>query len=425
MDDHFQKLAERLDREDPLSHFRSRFYIPNPDQIYLDGNSLGRLPLKSSDTIAATTHEAWGEELISSWNKGWYDLPLTLGRRLAPLIGANEKEVVVTDNTSFNLYKLADAAIRLQKGRTRIVSDVLNFPTDLYIIQGIIKNRDQGIELKLAGSDDGIYPNIEELIALIDEQTALVVLSLVTFKSGFMYDMAKINQVAQQKGALVIWDLSHATGAVPVQLNQSGTDMAVGCTYKYLNGGPGSPAFLYVRESLIDQLASPVQGWFGELNPFEFRLDYRAADSIRKFQSGTPPIISLSATEAGIELTLEAGINRIREKSIQQSNFLIKMATDLLYPLGFTLGSPSESEQRGSHITFQHPEAYRICKALIHPENGAKSVVPDFREPNNIRFGITPLYTTYLELWQAVRRTCDILENKEFLHYDTQRSTVT
>ncbi len=418
-------LAETLDQDDTLSSYRSRFYIQDPELIYLDGNSLGRLLMKSSDSIAEATHEAWGKDLIASWNKGWYELPLTLGRQLATLVGASDDEVIIADSTSVNLYKLADAALRLQKDRKRIVSDTLNFPTDLYILQGIIKNLEQGHELVLAGSSDDIHPNIDELESLIDENTALVVLSLVAFKSGYLYDMDRINKKAHKNGALVIWDLSHATGALPVNLNDCEADMAIGCTYKYLNGGPGSPAFLFVRKDLQNLLVTPIQGWFGELNPFDFRLEYREADGIRKFLTGTPPIISMSAIGPGIELLLEAGIENIREKSVRQSQFLIDLISEMLLPYGFTLGSPAESNLRGSHVTIKHPEAYRICQALIQPQKGSVRIIPDFREPNNIRFGLTPLYTSYLDIWLAVSRTREILENGEHLEFESQRLKVT
>ncbi len=420
-----RKVAESLDMTDPLITFRSKFYIQNSDLIYLDGNSLGRLLMKSSDSIAETTHEAWGENLISSWNEGWYDLPNSLGNRLAPLIGASEDEVIMADSTSVNLYKLADASLRIQKDRKRIVSDTLNFPTDLYILQGIIKNLNQGHELCLAGSVDGIHPNLDELESLIDDKTALVVLSLVAFKSGYLYDMERITKMAHTMGAMVIWDLSHATGALPVHLNHCEADMAVGCTYKYLNGGPGSPAFLYVRKEIQDRLVNPIQGWFGESNPFDFRLDYREASTIRKFLTGTPPIISMSAIGPGVDLLVEAGIERIRAKSLLQSRFLIDMAIALLLPLGFTIGSPMEENRRGSHVTLRHPEAYRICQALIQPRKSTLRIIPDFREPNNIRFGLTPLYTSYLEIWQAISRTRDIVENREYLEYASLRMQVT
>lgn len=417
--------AETADQLDPLSRFRERFYIPDPDLIYLDGNSLGRLLLKTSDTIAELTHYQWGEKLIESWNEHWYNLPEVIGNKLAPVIGASEGEVLMADSTSVNLYKLVYGALKLRPGRTEVVSDTLNFPTDLYIIQGILKEAGPDCKLVLAESVDGISPDLADLESKITEKTALVVLSLVAFKSGYLYDMQAITKMAHRKGTLILWDLSHAAGAVPVELNLANADLAVGCTYKYLNGGPGSPAFLFVKKELQPHLDSPIQGWFGEKNPFSFQLQYTPAPTIRKYLAGTPPILSLAATQAGVELIQEAGIANLRKKSLSQSEYLLFLFTELLQPLGFETGSPDDSNRRGSHIALKHPEAYRICQAMIHPEKPTLRIIPDFRDPDVIRIGITPLYTTYTELYQAVIRIRHIVESGEYMQFGNQRKTVT
>lgn len=420
-----KSFAETADQLDSLSRFRERFYIPDPDLIYLDGNSLGRLLLKTSDTIAELTHYQWGEKLIESWNEHWYNLPEVIGNKLAQIIGASEGEVLMADSTSVNLYKLVHGAMKLRPGRIEVVSDTLNFPTDLYIIQGILKEAGPDYKLVLAESVDGISPDLADLESKITENTALVVLSLVAFKSGYLYDMQAITEMAHRKGALILWDLSHAVGAVPVELNQANADLVVGCTYKYLNGGPGSPAFLFVKKELQPLLDSPIQGWFGEKDPFSFQLQYSPAPTIRKYLVGTPPILSLAATQAGIELIQEAGIWHLREKSLRQGEYLLFLFRKLLEPLGFGTGSPDNCNRRGSHVALKHPEAYRICQAMIHPEKSALRIIPDFRDPDVIRIGITPLYTTYNDLYQAVIRIKNIVESGEYIQFGNQRKTVT
>ncbi len=419
------KYAETADRNDPLARFRESFYLPDPGLIYLDGNSLGPLLLKTSDTIAELTHAQWGENLIESWNEHWYTLPETLGNLLASVTGASEGEVIPADSTSVNLYKLAHGALKLRPGRNRIVSDTFNFPSDLYILQGIVKEAGPGHELVLAGSEDGVHPDLSDLEEKITEDTALVVLSMVAFKSGYLYDMEAVTEMAHRKGALILWDLSHAAGAVPVGLNAANADLAVGCTYKYLNGGPGSPAFLYVRKDLQPLMNSPIQGWFGGKNPFSFDLDFHPADNIRKYLAGTPPVLSLAAIGPGIEVLLEAGIENLREKSILQSEYLLYLMQEMLMPQGFSSGSPDKSERRGSHVAIRHPDAYRICQALIHPQSSTTRIIPDFREPDIIRIGITPLYTTYTELFLTVKRMQEIVIDNEHLRFSSEKKKVT
>ncbi|MCF8346601.1 MAG: kynureninase [Bacteroidales bacterium] len=414
-----------LDRQDELSAYRSKFISGKEKLIYLDGNSLGKLPAESKAVLERSINDEWGERLIRSWNEGWYTKNTELGDKIAQIAGASEGEVVITDTTSVNLYKLAHAALQLKKGRTRIVTDELNFPSDLYILQGLVNAFGEGYELILVPSRDGMTIDTRDLMERIDDHTALVSLSHVAFKSSFRYNMTEITSLVQQKGALMLWDLSHSVGAVPGELNESNADMAVGCTYKYLNGGPGSPAFLYVRKDLQDKLSSPIWGWFGEKNPFGFELKYRPGEGIKRFLTGTPPILSLKAIEPTLDMMNEIGMYSIRKKSVLQSDFLIKLAEALLYPLGFQPGSPMDSEMRGSHLSLRHPEGYRICKALIDPDQGNAVVIPDFRDPDNIRLGITPLYTTYTELFVAVREIRYIVEDKIYLKYSSEKEQVT
>jgi kynureninase len=418
-------FANQLDDKDVLSEFRKQFYFSGDNTIYLDGNSLGRLPLKTKTLLSEAIEKQWGTDLIESWNKNWYTKSEELGNKIAKIIGASSGEVIVSDSTSVNLYKLAKAALNLQTGKTRIVSDVFNFPTDLYILQGIIQECGNNYELILARQKDEISIDLDDLKSKITEKTALVVLSLVAFKSAFLYNAEEITNWAHQKGALVLWDLSHAAGAVPIELNKTNADLAVGCTYKYLNGGPGSPAFLYVRKDLHEKLTSPIQGWFGEENPFEFGLNYRPASGIRKFLTGTPPVLNLLAVETGLDLLIEAGIKNLYEKSKRQSEYFIFLTMKILSKHGFEIGSPLDPLQRGSHISLKHPEAYRICQSLIHPKNGTVKIIPDFREPDYIRFGFTPLYTTFEEIRQTTGRLKIVMETREYESFGSERNSVT
>lgn len=417
--------AHRLDQQDDLARFRDEFVIADPDLIYLDGNSLGRLPKRTLPHLQSAVEHSWGERLIRLWNDGWVETPQVLGSKIARLIGAHPDEVLVCDSTSVNLFKLAVAALRLRPQRRLILSDVLNFPSDLYIFQGIIDLLGQDHRLRLVPSADGIVPDDGALESLLDRDTALLSLSLVTFKSAYYYDLARVTALAQRAGALVLWDLSHAVGAVPLDLNAAGVDLAVGCTYKYLNGGPGSPAFLYVRRDLQQQLGLPVWGWFAADRPFEFDLDFTPAAGMARFQVGTPPMLSMQAIDPALDLLLEAGMERLRHKSILQSEYLIYLAQSWLYPLGFTLGSPLLPGRRGSHVSLRHPQGFRINRAMIESPPPAVRVIPDFRAPDNIRLGIAPLYTSFTDIHRALDRMRVIVEGGIHLHYSDERQQVT
>jgi kynureninase len=425
MDQFSLEFARHLDFLDPLKEFRQKFVFSNANFVYLDGNSLGMLPVEAPIRMDKVINDEWGKGLIGSWNTGWYERSRKISAKIASIIGARPDEVIIADSTSVNIFKLAYAALRLQEGKKGIVSDELNFPSDLYLFQGLVDLFGHKHDLRLAKSYDNKTIGLNELDERMGDDTALLSLSHVVFKSSFMYDVKLVTDLAHQKGAMVLWDLSHAVGAVPVDLNGCNADMAVGCTYKYLNGGPGSPAFLYVRKDLQSKLKSPVWGWFGQHNPFDFSLNYEPAPGIDRFLAGTPPLLSLSALEPGIDIILDAGMNHIRHKSIQQTNYLLQLYYQMLQPQGFKLGSPENENQRGSHISLRHPEAYRICKALIGPQNDAPVVIPDFREPDNIRIGITPLYTRFEDLFICASRLQSIVVGKLYENFSDQRENVT
>lgn len=419
----YHQKALLFDQNDLLASFRNQFF--ESDEIYLDGNSLGKLPKRTIELTSNLIQNQWRNGLIRSWNEHWIDLPHKIATKIAKLVGARADEIFVGDNTSINFYKLAFATLRLNPTKTKIITDSLNFPSDLYVLQGLLAQQFQNHSLKIIQSTDELSISEEAIEQELDENTAFLTLSHVVYKSAFMHNMKKINELAHRKGTFVIWDLSHSAGAVAVNLNESNADMAVGCTYKYLNGGPGAPAFLYVRKDLQEKLQNPISAWFSHQKPFDFDLQYEPKNNIQRFATGTPSILSLAATEAGIDLINEAGIENLREKSMQQSSFLVELVQEFLLPIGFTIASPLNVNQRGSHISIQHLEGYRINRAMIEPLEGAKSIIPDFRPPNNIRLGIAPLYNTFLELYQTVLRIKQIVEDKEFERFGEEKLEVT
>jgi kynureninase len=412
--------AKRLDEKDELAPFRAAF-VAEPDLIYLDGNSLGRLPQRTAERLRDVVNVEWGHNLIRSWNTGWYEASARLGDKIGQMIGAGPGQVIPSDSTSINLFKLVMAALALRPERDWIVSDVLNFPTDLYVLQSCVRLLGGRHRLHLVPSPDGMTADQPALFAALDKRTALLTLSHVVFKSSYLYDMAAVTKRAHRAGALVLWDLSHSAGVVPMDLDGWGVDMAVGCTYKYLNGGPGAPAFLYVRRDLQETALSPIWGWFGRRSPFSFDLHYEQAEGVTRFLVGSPPMLSLLAMEPGLDLTLEAGLERIRVKSIQLTSYLIYLVDTVLAPLGFTLGSPRDPARRGSHVSIRHPEGYRINRALIEE----MAVLPDFREPDNIRMGLAPLYTSFADVWAAVDRIRQVVEEERYRHYPLERLPVT
>jgi len=421
----FLEKALTLDKTDTLKSFKEKF-VADPSLIYLDGNSLGKLPIKTIETTANIIEKQWGNRLIRSWNEHWIDLSKDIAAKIAKIVGAQPDEIFVGDTTSLNLYKLLFASLSLQKGKTEIITDDLNFPTDLYIIQGLIKQQFKNHTLKVLESASEIFMDTNTISEAISKKTSVTTLSLVSYKSSFLYDMETINNLAHKNDSLVVWDLSHAAGATTIKLNETNADMAVGCTYKYLNGGPGAPAFLYVRKDIQEKLTNPIWSWFAHEKPFDFNPNFIENSGIQKFAVSTPSILSLGAIAPGLDIILEAGITNIQTKSSKQSIFLINLIKHYLIPLGFKIASPLNDSQRGSHISITHCESYRINRAMIAPKNeNTKIVIPDFRPPNLIRIGITPLYTSYLDLYEAIIRISEIVTTKEYEKFSNEKLTVT
>jgi len=413
--------AEALDQADPLAHYRAEFVVAEDHLIYLDGNSLGRLPRRTIERMHAVIEHEWGRRLIRSWREGWFTAPQRLGAKIARLIGAQPDEVIVADSTSVNFFKLALAALGARPGRRAIVTDDLNFPSDLYLLQAVVKLAGEGYRLEQINSADGLTGPEAALTAALSADTALLTLTHTTFKSGFVYDLPGLTAAAHQAGALALWDLSHTVGALPVDLNAAGVDLAVGCTYKYLNGGPGAPAFIYVRRDLQETLLNPIWGWFGQKGQFDMALTYEPAPGLTRFLSGTPPQLSLAAVEPALDLLLEAGLDRLRAKSVAQTEYLIALWEAWLAPLGVALNSPRDPARRGSHVSLGHPEALRLDRALIEEMD----VIPDFRYPDNLRLGVAPLYTRFVDLYDALERLRRVLVERRYEHYPVERPDVT
>ena len=398
--------ASRLDAADPLAGFRDRFEILDEHRLYMDGNSLGRLPKDVRDRLNRMIDE-WGERMVSGWTD-WIDAPARTGDMLAEVIGARPGTVLVTDSVTVNLYKLVNAVLDADPSLRRLATDRDNFPTDRYVLEGIARARD--LELVLFEAADRVDgPQPDEI-----PRDALVVLSHVGYRSGALADMPAIDPLAT-----VIWDLSHSAGAVPVDLEANGIRYAVGCTYKYLNAGPGAAGFLYVREP--DALRSPIQGWFGQDDQFVMERPYQPAAGISRFMAGTPSILVLAAVEEAIRITAEAGIEALRRKSVAQTELVIALHDEWLAPLGFEVGSPRDPARRGSHVALNHPEAWPICRALIERAD----VIPDFRGPNTVRLGVPPLYTRFVDVYDAMQRLRDLVAAGVHYEVDPTRARVT
>ncbi len=415
------EYARELDHDDVLECYRDEFVVEDPNLIYLDGNSLGRLPRATVERMREVVEREWGERLIRGWNEGWFTAPQRVGAKIAAIIGAREDEVIVGDSTSVNLFKVIVAALQANPGRHKVLTDDLNFPSDIYVMQSAVKLLGPDYRLEIVHSVDGITVGSEALARAIDRETALVALTHTAFKSGFVYDMAAVTEMAHRAGALISWDLCHSAGAMPLALDDSQADLAVGCTYKYLNGGPGSPAFVFVRHDLQNRIVNPIWGWFGQKDQFDFALTYERAPGLTQFLSGTPAILSLAPIETGVDLLLIAGLERIRRKSVKQTEYLISLWQAWLAPLGVQLHSPREANRRGSHVSLGHPEGLRIDQALIQEMN----VIPDFRSPDNIRFGLAPLYTSYVDVYEAMSRLRRVLTDKLYEKYAVTGPIVT
>jgi kynureninase len=413
-----RSYAEKLDAADPLAAFRDRFVLDDPSLIYLDGNSLGPLPRATQARIAEVVSREWGAGLVRSWSR-WIGLPGQVGDFVGEhLIGAAPGQVVVCDSTTVNLYKLACAALDAQPGRNVIVTDDDNFPTDRYVLEGIAAQR--GAELRMIRSDPDQGLADDVLRGALDERTALVSLSHVAYRSGALADMAKITGIVHQAGALALWDVCHSAGAVPVELDATAADLAVGCTYKYLNAGPGAPAFLYVRRELQERLRQPVWGWFGQRAQFEMGQGYDPAPGIGRFLTGTPDVIGTVAVQEGARLLAEAGIGRLRAKAVALTGYLISLADAWLAPYGVTVASPRQAARRGAHVTLAHPQAWQISQALIR-----EGVIGDYRTPDRLRLGPAPLYTRFAEVWDALDILRQIMADEAYADFPAARSTVT
>jgi kynureninase len=385
-----------MDAADPIAGFRDRF-LDDGSTIYLDGNSMGRLPKAALSRLQEMAEHEWGTILVRGWTEsGWMDSPLRVGDRIGELIGAAPREVIIADSTSVNLYKLVTAVLRARPERGVVLTEASNFPTDLYIAQGVVDML--GCELRVVERS--------ALRDALDEQTALLFLTHVDFRSGERHDMAAMSAAAHGVGALTLWDLSHSAGAVEIQLQRDGADLAVGCGYKYLNGGPGAPAFLHVSTALQRELRNPVQGWLGHATPFTFQADYQPAAGIREWMSGSPPVLAIGALAVGVELHLEAGARAVGEKAAQLTDVFIRLARARLKPLGFEVATPDEPARRGAQVSIRHANGLAIVRAACD-----RGVIGDFRPPDLCRFGLAPLYTRFVDIWESVERIAEVVES--------------
>jgi kynureninase len=409
--------AKDLDAADALADYRSRFFIPDDSLIYFDGNSLGRLPLATRDRLHEAIDLEWGAELIRGWGT-WIELARSAGDVLATLIGANPGEVILSDSTSVNLYKLAVAALDARADRTVIVTDDDNFPTDQYVLQGLAAAR--GLELRVIKTDIDAGVTVDDVIAAADQNTALVSLSHVAYRSGAVADMAAITAAAHNAGALMLWDLCHSAGSVVVDLAAADADLAVGCTYKHLNGGPGAPAFIYVRSDLQDRLRQPIWGWFSQRDQFAMDFEYDPVPGIERFLVGTPGVLGIYGALEGARISAAAGAEAIAAKGRALTDYAISLYDSWLAPHGFTLASPRDSARRGAQVTLHHPNAWQICQALKDA-----AVIPDFRTPDRLRLGFAPLYTRFVDVYEGMRRLRDIMTSESYREFPTDRSRVT
>jgi kynureninase len=413
-----RSYAETQDNEDQLAPFRDRFVRDDPALIYLDGNSLGPLPVRTQARIADVVDQDWGVGLVRSWEH-WRTLPRQAGEMLAEhLLGAAPGQVLVCDSVTVNLYKLASAVLDSQRGRDVIITDDDNFPTDRYVLEGIAAQR--GCELRLIPTDMDEGIDAGTLAEALDDRVALVSLSHVAYRSGALADMAGLTDLIHRAGGLVMWDLSHAVGSVPVELDAAGADLAVGCTYKYVNAGPGSPAFLYVRGELQERLRQPIWGWFGQRDQFAMGPRYDPVAGIEAFSTGTPQVIGTVAVEEGARLLGEAGMDRLRAKSTALTSYLIGLADEWLVPHGFVLASPRADARRGGHVTLRHPEAFRISQALIR-----EKVIGDNRTPDRLRLAPAPITTSFTDVWDAMDKLRQIAATKSYADLPDEPSEVT
>ncbi len=396
----------QFDNQDAVSHARARFNLDD-GMVYLDGNSLGALPCTTSAHIAHVVEQQWGRDLIRSWNQhDWINLPQKIGAKIAALIGAGADEVIVADSTSINIFKLLAALLQLPRiandeKRRVIISERGNFPTDLYIAQGLNELLGNKYQLKLVEAD--------QIENALDHTVAAALITQVDYRTGHVHNMTALNHRANAAGTRIIWDLSHSAGALPVALTESGAELAVGCGYKYLNGGPGAPAYLYVTKSLQTQMSTPLGGWLGHIAPFSFATDYQPAANMNRFLCGTHSAISMAALDCGLDTFDNISMAVLRQKSLALSDLFWQLMDKHCAPFGFNCVSPREHAQRASHLSFAHPHAYAIMQALI-----ARRVIGDFRQPDLLRFGFTPLYTRFVDVWDAVNTLREVMNKNEW-----------
>ncbi|HEY7175723.1 MAG TPA: kynureninase [Micromonosporaceae bacterium] len=416
-DDDALRRAIAHDADDALAGFRDRFVIDDDNLVYLDGNSLGRLPKAARDRLHRAIDAEWGGELIRGWDH-WIDLGREAGDLLADIIGARAGEVVLSDSTSVNLFKLATAAVDDRPGRRVIVTDDDNFPTDQYVLQGLAAAR--GLELRLVKTDIDQGITIADVQSVIDADTALVCLSHVAYRSGAIADLPAITAAAHDVGAVMLWDLCHSAGSVPVNIEASGADLAVGCTYKHLNGGPGAPAFLYVRADLQAALRQPIWGWFSQRDQFAMGAGYDPVETVDRFLVGTPSVLGGYGALEGARMTAEAGIEAIAAKARAMTRYAVELFDAWLADLGFALASPRDAKRRGSQITLHHQHAWQICQALK-----AADVIPDFRTPDRLRLGFAPLYTRFVDVYEGMRRLRTVVMQRDYERFPAELGRVT
>ena len=406
-----KKIIE-LDISDQLKDFKSDF-VHTKNEIYLNGNSLGKLPKKSIIKIKDSAENEWGKRLVRSWNEKWLDLSVRLEKKLGLLLGIKNTEIKIGDSTSIRLYQITHALLSSNLFRKNLLTDSLNFPSDNYILEGLASQFNISKTVIVQYSQN-IFSDIVLLKKTIKTNPGIICLSLVSYKSSWMYPMKELNDFAKNNNSIIVWDLSHAVGVVDINLKKTNTLIAIGCTYKFLNGGPGSPGFLYIHSSLQPKLNNPIQGWFGHKVPFLFSDLYHPANNIKKFGIGTPGILSMVGMEIGLDLALKATTKLIRKKSVSQSELLLSLIRKKILSLDFKIESPLKSSERGSHITISHPESLKICKALQNGSNKFPKIITDFRPPKYIRLGISPLYTSYKDLFITVMSLHEIVKTKSY-----------
>ena len=418
------ETVQNMDASDPLGDYRNKFFIADQGLCYLDGNSLGRLPRATIDALAQVTVDGWGTQLVTGW-ENWIDMAQRVGDRFGEVaLGAAPGQVLVTDTTSVNLYRLAIAAIRDRPGRTTIVVDEANFPTDRYVLQGIA--HDLGLKLVTIPTEDPSVATAErvtpELLAqYLDDQVALVCLQVINYRSGARQDVPRLTQLVHDKGAHILWDASHAVGALDLQFDLWDVQLAVGCTYKYCNSGPGAPAWMYINSRIQQSLSTPIDGWFGQRDQFAMGPEFDRAPGMRGFQIASPSISALTCVNSSIDIIGQAGMAAIEEKCARGTELMIELFDDWLAPLGFTLETPRESSMRGGHLSLAHPEAARIARALREFSN----VIPDFRQPQSIRVAISPLYNTYAEIYTGFARIRDLVKSGKHMEIELVEGRVT